>query len=85
MTMPSAMSGMFTTNAACQLKCSSRKPPIKGPAAMPRPEMDDQAASANARSFASVKMFLTMEMVAGMIMAPPTPRMARMAMMASGV
>ena len=48
-----AMSGTLTRKAACQLKCSSRKPPMSGPVAMPSAPMADHAATANARSFAS--------------------------------
>ena len=72
--------GTFTRNAECQLKCSSRKPPMSGPAAMPMALMADQAATAIARSFESVKMLRIMDMVMGMIIAPPIPKKARMAM-----
>ena len=72
--------GTFTRNAECQLKCSSRKPPMSGPAAMPMALMADHAATAIARSFESVKMLRIMDMVIGMIIAPPMPRKARMVM-----
>lgn len=78
MAMP--ISGTLTRKAACQLKCSSRTPPTSGPKAAPRPETAAQMLRAVARSLRSVKITRIIDRVCGMIIAPPTPRKARIAM-----
>jgi hypothetical protein len=77
---PATMSGTLMRNAACHEKCSSSSPPTSGPTAAPRPDTAAQMLSAVARSLGSVKMTRISDSVIGMIMAPPTPSSARIAM-----
>ncbi|GAA2886137.1 hypothetical protein GCM10020220_090420 [Nonomuraea rubra] len=80
-----AMTGTFTRNAACQLKCSSSTPPTTGPSAAPTAAIADHTPRAFARSAGSVNRFRIMDSVDGMIMAPPTPSSARTAITSSGL
>lgn len=66
-------------------RCSTRTPPISGPTAAPAAATALHTPSAIARSRRSVKTCRMIESVAGMIIAPPTPRKARETMSASGV
>ena len=83
-TNATAISGTLTRNAACQLKCSSSAPPTIGPTAAPMADTAAHTPSAVARSSASVKTDRISESVVGMIMAPPTPSSARVAITCSG-
>ena len=63
-----------------QLKWASSTPPSTGPRAMPTAAMAAQMAMARARSSASGKTVPRIDSVDGMIMAPPMPMKARVAM-----
>ena len=63
-----------------QAKCSSSHPPSVGPIATPRPATADHMAMALARSAGTVKTFVRMDSVAGMIAAAPIPITTREAM-----
>lgn len=47
--------GTLIKKAECQLKCSRRNPPSKGPTAVPTALTADQAATAIAQSLESIK------------------------------
>lgn len=83
-TIATAITGTFTRNAACQLKCSSSSPPRIGPSAPPRAAIADQTPSAVARSLGLGNRVRIIDRVEGMIMAPPTPSIARTAITSPG-
>ena len=72
--------GMLIQNTECHEKCSSRKPPVIGPIATPRPEKPAQIAIARPRSVGSRNTLVRIDRVAGMISAPPMPMNARVRM-----
>ena len=80
-----AISGMLIRKTEPHQKCWTRKPPRTGPVAAPTAATAVHMPMAVARSRRSGKTALSMESVAGMIIAPPTPSRARAAMSTSGV
>jgi hypothetical protein len=68
-----------------QLKCSSRKPPLIGPSATPRPAIAPHSPIASARSRRSVNTLAISDSVAGKITAAPKPITQRAAIKPVGV
>ena len=79
-----AISGMFTRKTEPHQKCSTRKPPSTGPTAAPTAATALHIPMASARSRRSGKTCRTIDSVAGMIIAPPTPSSARAAISSTG-
>ena len=75
--------GTLTMKIEPHQKCSSRNPPATGPMATAMPATPAHSPIATARSRASVKTFVRIESVAGMMNAAPMPITARAAMSAS--
>ncbi|CAM5587788.1 hypothetical protein SMICM304S_06399 [Streptomyces microflavus] len=80
-----AISGMLIRKTEPHQKCSTRKPPTTGPTAAPTAATAVHTPMARARSRRSGKTWRRIDRVAGMIIAPPTPRRARAAIRTAGV
>ena len=65
--------GTFTMNTDPHQKCSSKMPPVIGPMPTPSAETPAQMPIALPRSRGSVKTFVMIESVAGMMNAAPIP------------
>src|SRR5438874_7808492 len=72
-TKPAAHTGALIQNTECQPKCSTRKPPSNGPAAMPTPDTPAQMPIARLRSRGLGKMLVRIDSVVGKLNAPPMP------------
>ncbi len=74
--------GTSAQKTLCQVKCSSRKPPVIGPSATPMPTAAPQIPSAVARSRRSVNALAITDRVVGKISAALMPITTRSAMSA---
>ena len=80
-----AQMGTLTRNTADHPKRSTRKPPARGPTAMPMPDTPAHTPIARPRSRGSTKVLVRMESVVGKMKAPPTPISARAAITMAGL
>ncbi len=72
--------GTFTMNTEPHQKCSSSTPPVMGPRPTPSADTPAHTPIARPRSAGSVKTFVMIDSVDGMMNAPPTPMSARVPM-----
>ena len=82
-TMAMAQIGTFTRNTEPHEKCSSSKPPPKGPMTMPSPDTPAQMPIALARS-RPTNVFVRIDNVVGKMSAPPMPMSPRAAISIAG-
>src|SRR6185312_10851431 len=75
--------GTFTRKTEPHQKCSSRKPPVSGPSATPRPDTPAQIPIARGRSSGG-KTLVRIDNVDGMMNAPPSPMIPRITMSCVG-
>ncbi len=80
-----AITGRLMRKTEPHQKCSSRKPPVIGPTAVPAEAVAPQMPTARLRSRGSWKMLRIRARVAGIRVAPATPSSARARIMSSGV
>ena len=74
---PAITIGTLTMKIDPHQKCSSRTPPVIGPSPRPSADTPAQTPIALPRSAGSVKTFVMIDNVDGMMNAPPTPMSAR--------
>ena len=80
----SAHTGTLMKNTDPQPKCSTSRPPMTGPIAMPMPATPAHTPMARARSAGSRNVLVRIDSVVGKMNAPPTPMSARAAMSMPG-
>src|ERR1700722_14900674 len=76
-TMAATPIGMLTQNTPRQPTESTRAPPMTGPVATDRPNVDPQKPIALARSLGSVNVLVTIDIATGLSIEPPTACSAR--------